>query len=223
MTDKDEVVSADILIELSRFETAMLSDALDEAGLPGVISGLYAQRGDQGRIVGRALTVRFERVARDPDAYRFGGGVGRPLEQVLRRMRRGDVIVMDLGGTTTAAAWGSLASRLAQQAGVRGTLIFGACRDVEDIREIGYPVWATGTCPRRSRNEFTFGSVGDEITIGGMPIVTGDVIVADQTGVVRIPPGRLGEILAVARGIAKQEAELLAQIVAQESVNWDRV
>lgn len=223
MTSKKEVVSANAVIELSHLETAMLSDALDEAGVPGVINGLHAQRGDQGRIVGRALTARFEPAAGDPDAYRFGGGVGRPLEQVLRRMRRGDVIVMDLGGTTTAAAWGSLASRLAQQAGARGTLIFGACRDVEGIRELGYPVWATGTCPRRSRNEFTFGSVGEEITISGMPVATGDVVVADQTGIVRIPADRLDEILTIARGIAKQETELLSQIVGEGPVDWDQV
>ena len=91
---------------------------------------------------GFALPVRLEPKSNDPSAYRFGGGVGKPLEQVLQTMKDGDVVVMDLGGSDRAAAWGGLASRIAQRRGVRGTVMWGSCRDVEEIRAIGYPVWS---------------------------------------------------------------------------------
>ena len=66
----------DISIESQflKFTTSMISDALDEIGINGAISGVSAQRYDQGRIVGRALPVKFEKKSDDPKAWRFGGG-----------------------------------------------------------------------------------------------------------------------------------------------------
>ena len=58
----------------------------------------------QGRVVGRALPVRLQPKSNDPSAYRFGGGVGKPLEQVLQTMQDGDIVVMDLGGSDRAVA-----------------------------------------------------------------------------------------------------------------------
>ena len=120
--------------------------------------------------------------SKDPSAYRFGGGVGKPLEQVLRTMAEGDVVVMDLQAANNASAWGGLVSRLAQRRGVRGTIMWGTCRDVEEIRQVGYPVWAVEACPRRSRNDFTFGSINEPITIAGVTIGRNDWIVADESG-----------------------------------------
>lgn len=143
------------------YPTSAISDALDELGIAGALSGIAAQREGVGRVCGRALPVRFVRKSHDPEAYRFGGGVGKPLEIVLKTMKAGDVVVMDLDGATNASAWGGLASRLAQRRGVRGTIMWGTCRDLEEIRAIGYPVWAVGVCPRRSRNDFAFGSINE--------------------------------------------------------------
>jgi len=145
-----------------------------------VLPGIEARRIGQGLVVGRALPVRLQPKSNDPSAYRFGGGVGKPLEQVLQTMRDGDVVVMDLGGSNRAAAWGGLASRIAQRRGVRGTIMWGACRDVEEIRATGYPVWSVATCPRRSRNEFTFGGQPDSWG-AGMAVVL-DAILAQGYG-----------------------------------------
>ena len=84
--------------QFSEYPTAAISDALDEKGINGVIAGVSAQRYGQGRIVGRAMPVRFTEKSADPDAWRFGGGVGKPLEQVLKTMSSGQVVVMDLVG-----------------------------------------------------------------------------------------------------------------------------
>jgi 4-hydroxy-4-methyl-2-oxoglutarate aldolase len=207
----------------AEFPTSLISDAMDELGVAAVLPDVRAQRVGQGRISGRAMTVRFERKSRDESAYRFGGGVGRPLEQVLNTMSRGDVVVMDLDGTRTASAWGSLASRIAQLKGVRGTVLWGTCRDVEEIRAVGYPVWAVGAYPRRSRNEFTFGSIQEPIIIGDVTIGTGDIVVADETGVVCVPSGLAEEALALVKKISGDEDQVLAQIEAGEGIDWDKV
>ncbi len=208
---------------LSQFPTSELSDALDELGISGVIPGLTAQRVGQGRIVGRAMPVHLVSKTGDPSAYRFGGGVGKPLEQVLQTMTAGDVIVMDLQGTTRASAWGGLASRLAQRRGVRGTIMWGTCRDVEEIRQVGYPVWAVGVCPRRSRNDFTFGAINEPIEIQGVRITREDWIVADESGVLCIPANVVDQVIELATRISAQEQGLLATIKADAVTDWDAV
>ncbi|MEW5423297.1 RraA family protein [Amorphus sp. 3PC139-8] len=209
--------------EFRQFPTSCLSDAMDELGLYGVLSGIQPLRHEQPRISGKALPVRFQRKSGDPDAWRFGGGVGKPLEQVLKTMANGHVVVMDLDGASDASAWGGLAAQLAQRKGVRGTVLWGTCRDAEEIRGCGYPVWSTGVCPRRSRNEFTFGSINEPITIGRCTIGPGDLIVADGSGVVCIPKDRAAEILKLAQKISHQEAVLEAQVLDDRVSSWDEL
>ena len=98
-----------------KYPTSMISVALDEIDINGAISGVFPQRYDQGRISVRALPVKFNKRPYDPKAWRFGGGVGKPLEQVLNTMSAGKIIIMDLYGTINITAWGGLASKLAQK------------------------------------------------------------------------------------------------------------
>ena len=204
-----------------KYPTSMISDALDELGINGAISGMSAQRYDQGRIAGRALPVKFKKKSADPEAWRFGGGVGKPLEQVLKTMSSGQIVVMDLDGTVNATAWGGLASKLAQKKGVLGTIMHGTCRDLEEIRECGYPVWAIGVCPRRSRNDFTFGSINEPISVTDVKICKNDIIVADQSGVVCVPENKINEVLALLEKVSHQESILEDQVLRNVVQNWD--
>ena len=204
-----------------KFPTSMISDALDEIGINGAISGISAQRYDQGRIAGRALPVKFTKKSADPQAWRFGGGVGKPLEEVLKTMSNGQIVVMDLDGTINATAWGGLASKLAQKKGVLGTIMHGTCRDLEEIRECGYPVWAIGVCPRRSRNDFTFGSINEPIYVTEVKICKNDIIVADQSGVVCVPKDKINEVLTLLEKISHQEYILEDQVLRNAIQNWD--
>ena len=206
-----------------KFPTSMISDALDEIGINGAISGISAQRYDQGRIAGRALPVKFTKKSADPQAWRFGGGVGKPLEEVLKTMSNGQIVVMDLDGTINATAWGGLASKLAQKKGVLGTIMHGTCRDLEEIRECGYPVWAIGVCPRRSRNDFTFGSINEPIYVTEVKICKNDIIVADQSGVVCVPENKINEVLALLEKILHQEYILEDQVLRNAVQNWDEM
>ena len=221
MTSKSDTSSLEN--KFLQYPTAAVSDAMDELGLMGVLFNVMAMRIGQGRICGRAMTARLDRKIDDPAAWRFGGGVGKPLEAVLQRMRAGHVVVMDLGGATDASAWGGLASRLAQKRGVRGTIMWGACRDVEEIRQIGYPVWAVGTCPRRSRNTFTFGAIEEPVKIGEVAVSSGDFILADETGVVAIPDEHAAKILELVKKISRQEGLLETQVRDDTVENWDNI
>jgi len=212
-----------IATRLAAHPTSAISDALDELQIMGALSGIAAQREGIGRVCGRALPVRFVRKANDPAAYRFGGGVGKPLEIVLKTMKAGDFVVMDLDGATNASAWGGLASRLAQRRGVRGTILWGTCRDLEEIRAVGYPVWAVGVCPRRSRNEFAFGSINEDITINGVVIAPGDYVVADESGAVCVPRARGAEVVALVERIEAQERLLEQQVRDDAVTTWDEV
>jgi len=138
-------------------------------------------------------------------------------------MRDGDVVIMDIGGSNRAAAWGGLAARLAQRRGVRGTVVWGSCRDVDEIRAIGYPVWAAATCPRRSRNEFTFGSINEPITIAGVTISQADYVLADESGIVIVPQERLREVIELSTRIMAQETLLEAQVVNDAVSSWDEI
>lgn len=212
-----------IATRFAAYPTSAVSDALDELGIAGALSGIAAMREGVGRVCGRALPVRFVRKSHDPEAYRFGGGVGKPLEIVLKTMKAGDVVVMDLDGATNASAWGGLASRLAQRRGVRGTIMWGTCRDLEEIRAIGYPVWAVGVCPRRSRNDFAFGSINEPITINGVSIAPGDYVVADGSGAVCVPRARADETLGLLERIEAQERLLEEQVRDDVVESWDQV
>ena len=206
-----------------KYPTSMISDALDEIEINGAISGVFPQRYDQGRISGRALPVKFNKKSSDPEAWRFGGGVGKPLEQVLKTMSAGKIIVMDLDRTINATAWGGLASKLAQKKGVLGTIMHGTCRDLEEIRECGYPVWAKGVCPRRSRNDFTFGTINEPIVVTGIKIKKDDIIVADQSGVVCVPEEVIKETLDLLKKISIQEELLEDQVLKNQVQNWDEL
>ena len=210
-------------VQFLKYPTSMISDALDELGINGAISGLYPQIYNQKRIVGRALPVKFKKKSLDPEAWRFGGGVGKPLEQVLKKMSSGQIVVMDLDGTINATAWGGLASKLAQKKGVIGTIMHGTCRDLEEIRECGYPIWAIGVCPRRSRNDFTFGSINEPIKITDVLIKQNDIIIADQSGVVCVPDDILDNVLKLLEKILHQETALEDQVLRNDIQNWDQI
>ena len=95
--------------------------------------------------------------------------------------------------------------------------------DLEEIRAVGYPVWAVGVCPRRSRNEFAFGSIDEEIVVAGVAIRAGDYVLADESGAVCVPQARAEETLALVDRIDAQERLLEQQVRDDVVASWDQV
>jgi regulator of RNase E activity RraA len=213
-----------VIARLAKFPSTVVSDALDDLGICGALPDLQAVDIRQGRVVGRAFTAEFMRRDSSPDSVRRGGNVGAPLEHVLREMRSGEVVVMDLKGSRTASAWGGLASQIAREKGVKGTVLYGTCRDLLEILEHKYPLWSVGVHPRRSRNEFGFGAVRGDITIGKTRIQDGDIIVADDSGVVSVPASLAEQVAGRCEEIALSEQRATAAIQSDLSrLDWDKV
>lgn len=200
VTDSDDAV-----LRLRRLDSSAVSDALDRLGLVGVSTSLRPMWGSP-RIAGRAVVVRLV-----PDD---GSASDRHLcTRAIAGSGSGNVIVVDNAGRTEMGGWGGLLSRAAAQRDVAGVLVDGATRDVDEAREIGFPVFARAATPRTARGRVR--EVDAEvIALDGMPVRDGDLVIADGTGVVVI--GRLAEaeVLAEAERIAAREAEIAERIAA---------
>ena len=96
-------------------------------------------------------------------------------------------------------------------------------KGLEEIRAVGYPVWAVGVCPRRSRNEFAFGSINQPIDVAGVSVAAGDYVVADESGAVCVPHARADEVLALLARIEAQERALEEQVRDDAVKSWDEV
>jgi 4-hydroxy-4-methyl-2-oxoglutarate aldolase len=178
--------------KLSAAGTSGLSDAMERLGLPrGVITGFRCST--EGVAVGTAFTIRqipkHASATHDQRLVRHGE-VSRDLAQP------GDFVVVDAGGRTDIAGWGENHSARCQARGVSGALINGATRDVAGIRRLGFPVFHLGGAPVASRWDQETAEIGGPVFVGGVQIRPGDVLVADEDGLIVIAPAQLVSILA---------------------------
>ncbi|MEE1824747.1 isocitrate/isopropylmalate family dehydrogenase [Streptomyces sp. BE20] len=199
-SETDEVVD-----RLARLDTASVSDALDSLGLPGVLAGLAA-RVPGARTAGRAYTVTYRPV----DDTRGGF---RNAANYLDEVPAGSFVVVDNGGSTACTNWGSLLTALARSRGARGTAVYGSARDVAEIRAAGYPLFSTGVTMVSGKNRVELDATGRDVTIGEVTVRPGDVIVADDNGVLVVPAGQAVEVADRAERVEATEAAI-AEAVA---------
>ncbi|MDR0334552.1 MAG: orotidine 5'-phosphate decarboxylase, partial [Methanomassiliicoccaceae archaeon] len=149
----------------SRVSTSNISDANHKQG---VIKGLTPHLARGQMIIGKALTVQTA-----------NGDWAKPVE-AIDRANDGDVIVVSVGGGDVAV-WGDLASESAKVMGVRGVVIDGAIRDIDDIRTIGFPAFSKHVVPNAGEPK-GYGGIGVEVTICNQTVRTGDWIIGDENG-----------------------------------------
>ncbi|WP_327673763.1 isocitrate/isopropylmalate family dehydrogenase [Kitasatospora sp. NBC_00458] len=194
-TAADEVVD-----RLARLDTASVSDALDSLGLPGVLAGLAA-RVPGARTAGRAYTVTYRPVEDTGSGFRNAANY-------LDEVPAGSFVVVDNGGSTDCTNWGSLLTAVARSRGARGTALFGSARDIAEIRAAGYPLFSTGVTMVSGKNRVELAATGRDITIGEVTIRPGDVVVADDNGVLVVPAGRAAEVADRAERVEATEAAI---------------
>jgi regulator of RNase E activity RraA len=204
------VVPADLATRLARLDTCALSDALDVLGLAGVVSGLLPAW-EGARLAGPAVTVKLAPGLADADHGRVHLGA-RAIEQA----RPGSVIVVDNGGRTEMGGWGGLLSLAAARSGVAGVVLDGACRDVDEARVLGFPVFARCAVPRTARRRVFEESTGHPVTLGGVSVSPGDFVLADGSGVVVVPRSRALDVIAEAERLNAREQEMAARLEAGE-------
>ncbi len=130
----------------------------------------------------------------------------------------GNIIVVDSGGRTDISAWGGLLSLASKLKGLSGVVVDGACRDVDESREAGFPVYARAVVPVTARGRIMQDTVNEEIQFGGVQVHAGDLVIADGSGVVIIPAPRAAEVIAEAEKIASREAKMAEAIRSGRSV-----
>jgi regulator of RNase E activity RraA len=186
---------------LAALPTAAISDALDRFGLPGSLHGIGPLREGQSAC-GPAYTVAYQPVDER------GGTVGDFLDDVPP----GAVVVIDNAGRTDCTVWGGIMTRVAAATSVAGTVIHGACRDTTTSAALGYPVWSAGRFMRTGKDRVRMAAVQRPVTIDRVTIHPGDLVCADDDGVVVVPAARADEIARLARDIAIAESRILAAV-----------
>jgi 4-hydroxy-4-methyl-2-oxoglutarate aldolase len=151
----------------------------------------------KGKAVGHAITVQLSK-----------GDLVDPLK-ALEMGQSGDIIVVDAGGDTETSVCGGLMGGLAKNRGIRGMIIDGAGRDIDELEDIGWPIWTKAIVPRGTHTMFSNRkeelSINVPIACGGIIVSPGDFIVADTIGVTVVPLSRAAEVLTAAKEQAERE------------------
>jgi len=119
--------------------------------------------------------------------------------------------VVDANQYTEAGIWGELASTSSQHHGLAGTIIDGAVRDIDEIREMEYPVYTRAVSPKGSYKAHP-GSINVPISCGGVSVEPGDIVVGDDEGVAIVGAEEAESVLAAAKEKLRDEAEMIDRI-----------
>jgi RraA family protein len=175
--------------------TAIISDNL--ARLPAA-TGLRPFHAG-GPMVGIAFTVRTR------------PGDNMVVHQALDLIRPGDVLVVDGGGDVSRALLGEIMMTIAATRGVAGIVIDGAVRDTAALRASALPCFARAAIHRGPYKNGP-GEINVPVSIGGMVVSPGDIVVGDDDGVVAFAPAIAGQLLAAVRAQEAREADILTSI-----------
>lgn len=195
----------DIVARLGALYTSTLSNALEDIGLDNVILGL-SPVAPGARLAGRAVCV----LQMTGPANAFPGSDFR-VGDMIDAADPGDVVVVANGGHCVSS-WGGTASYAAKLKGVAGLVVDGGVRDREEMIEHGFPVFARHWVPTTGRTRIRVVEIGGTVAISGQRVATGDVIVADGTGMVVVPQDRAEEVAAIAESLAADDAQATREI-----------
>jgi RraA family protein len=187
-----------LVAEFAKMVTPHLSDSMERlyAGGPQ-LRPMYKG----GTLAGPAFTVKT------------APGDNLLVHKALDIARAGDVVVVDAGGFPDHAIIGELMAAHARQRGIAGLVIWGAIRDSAELGAGSYPVFARAVTHRGPYKNGP-GEINVPITMGGMPVAPGDIIVGDADGLVAISLDQAERILASAKAILEKETAAMKQIQA---------
>ena len=173
--------------------SCIVADCLERAGvLRSDIRPLF-----DARFAGTALTVKL-----------YPGDLVDCLD-ALAVAQKGDVIIVDAAGETETSIWGGLMAGLCQQKGVVGAVIDGAIRDTDEIKSLRFPIFSRAIVPRSTHSPYSKRMEPIEVNVpihcGGVLVFPGDIVLADEIGVVVVPREQASDVLARAQAQAAQE------------------
>ena len=197
---------------LRAVSTATLTTVLLKKGLRNVwLRGTRPFRPGQPRVVGPAFTLRFV-PAREDLATPASWASPISTRAAIEAMPEGCVAVADAMGVADAGIFGDILCARMVRREVAGLVTDGVMRDAAGVLGTGLPVWCSGVAAPPSVAGLTFVGWQEPIACGGVAVMPGDIIVADDDGAVLIPQALLAEILADAPEQESQEAWIMAEI-----------
>ncbi len=187
--------------ERSAFDAAPTGWVVDAQGRRGALPHWIAPVSKATRFVGTALTVRT-----------------RPVDNLapyaaLKFAKPGDVLVVAVDGSDTASVLGDILLGMARNAGIAAAITDGVVRDIEGINQVGIPTFARGLSPNSPLKDGP-GEIGYAVTLGGVVINPGDLLVGDIDGVVVVPRTTVGAVGAELAAIAEKERKMEAAVAS---------
>ena len=208
MVENPKLVS--ILEKLRKVSTSAVSDALDKLGIDGVLRG-FNQIVEGSKIVGQAFTVK--ETINTPGSPPFSVG------KIIDGASPGDVIVIDVEGKTDASTWGGNASLAAKMKKVEGVVVNGSCRDVDETRQINFPIFSVSKVPRTGTGRISTVDYNVRLEINGVAINPGDIVMFDVTGGVVIPRNRLDDLMTAVKKVEDRDEFIRRRIEAGVSMS----
>jgi 4-hydroxy-4-methyl-2-oxoglutarate aldolase len=188
----------DLFVELAQLGTATVHEA---AGRSPVVDLALVQVLPGSRAAGPARTVRC------------GQGDNLMVHAAVAEARPGEVLVLTMPEPASVALVGELLATQAKGRGAAALLVDAAVRDLEELRELGLPIWARYVRVSGAEKRVP-GAIGEPVVVGGATIRQGDVVVLDADGVVVVEQERVADVLAAARERAERERVKRAQLEA---------
>lgn len=201
-----------VVEQFSRLAVASVSDAVDQT----VGGRAYMSHGIRPlfptKLCGRAVTV-LARPSDDPQ----------PPSMALEAIDEsppGKVLVIVMEGEEGAdvAAFGGIMANGAQVRGFEGAVLDGGCRDVLEITEMGFPVFARSVSPGNSVGRYINVSKNEPVVCGGVEVREGDIVIGDMDGVAVVPREHEAEILRRAQDLERREAATTRDVRRLKSI-----
>ena len=200
-----------LLTRLAALDSCAVSDALDKLGLSGAVTGIQCVTG-QAHVAGAVVTTKLGAPMLGPAKRHLGAGA-------IMAAAPGDIIVVEHQGRTDVSGWGGLLSRGAIRKGVAAVLVDGACRDVDESRALGLPVFARAAVPVTARGRVSEHSFQEPIMFGTIWVQPADLVVADGSGIVFVDRYRAEEVISEAEIIFSREQAMAAAIDRDEPID----
>lgn len=191
------------------------SDAMDKLGIAGAIpAAVLRPQLPTVRMVGQAITLRNEPLQIAPLEAATRGVSQLALNDAHALAGKGDVLVIQ--GIDGVSSMGGNSARVGHAAGEAGAVVDGCVRDIDQSRSIGYPIWARGVSPITGKWRIRGAEINGPVTIAGVTVYPGDLVLADDSGVCFVPFARAAEVLRLAEEISAKDDAMQASIGVAE-------
>ncbi len=195
----------------SALASANVADAMDNLDIPcRVPAGVWPLNPGQPRTAGFAVTMEQK-----PRGTPFDGkGLARQAAVIDENLGEGDLLVISAADVRICCTGGGLQAMCMKKKGVSGLLTDGSLRDLDEIAEMGFPAFLSSASPLKSTRYIETAGVNIPVTVGGVRVNPGDLVLMDRSGVLIIPPEKLEEIAGEAERITAEEDRVMENIKA---------